>query len=105
MKANYGWGLALVCVLFSEPFDRAHAAITCAAARQGTNQVLISWNAVASRTYVLHTATSPVGPWQALAVLRATGNLLSFAVPVERFLTMMGNMEESFLTTATWQTC
>jgi hypothetical protein len=44
-----------------------------------------------------------LGGFDPSARLYAPGDVLSFAVPFSRFMAMAGNMQESFLTTPTWQ--
>jgi hypothetical protein len=59
------------------------------------------------RTYLENAKDNPraiLGMFDCSARPCVPKDTLSFSIPVKKFITMLGNMDESFLITETWET-
>ncbi len=67
---------------FMGPTGAAEPEIKCAVSKVDANSVVISWKAVAARSYALEGTTDLTMPWEERAVLVATNDVLSVTMPV-----------------------
>jgi hypothetical protein len=64
-------------------------------------------SSIVYRTYLENSKNSPraiLGMFDCSARPCVPKDILSFSIPIKKFITMMGNMDESFLITETWET-
>ena len=64
-------------------------------------------SSIVYRTYLENSKDNPraiLGMFDCSARPCVPKDILSFSIPIKKFITMMGNMDESFLITETWET-